>query len=294
MNGHHVYPTNTSHRSQYAIIVVGFATDGTKIPNKLTYVFTDNCPSTIKAIPVVYLVYILLFCSWQAVINAENDVTLQFTTRRALHFLVKLRMNGVDDHYLDQFVKAETSGDDLIIKLLFPQPGQYGLDLYARPDSDSMDLTLAHACKYLINVIKVKKKIDLGAAKMENAAVLVNNKYGMMSACGKLGIKPLTHKDGKLKQMPAMFDIDFAVPAFVALSYHFIREPDEEYRDHITLLRENDGTTAKFKININKPGNYLLTIYGRKESDFEKMSNVYNYLITHDPDMTLSRKKKSK
>ena len=230
----------------------------------------------------------------QAVINAENEVELKFTTRRALHFLVKLRMNGVDDHYLDQFVRAETSGDDLIIRLLFPQPGQYGLDLYARPDSDSMDLTLAHACKYLINVIKVKKKIDLGAAKMENAAVLVNNKYGMMSACSKLGIKPLTHKDGKLKQMPALFDIDFAVPAFVALSYHFIREPDEEYRDLVTLLKVNDGTTAKFKININKPGNYLLTIYGRKEGDFDKMSNVYNYLITHDPEMTLSRKKKSK
>lgn len=218
---------------------------------------------------------------------------LRFTTRRALHFLVKLRMNGVDDHFLDQFVRAETSGEDLIIRLSFPQPGQYGLDLYARPDTDSMDLTLAHACKYLINVTKVKKKIDLGAAKMETAAQMVNNKYGMLSACSKMGIKPLTHKEGKLKQMPAMFDIEFAVPDFIALSYHFIREPDEEYRDHVTMLRENNGLVAKFKINMNKPGNYLLTIYGRKEAD-EKMSNVYNYLIVHDPEMTLTRKKKSK
>jgi len=202
-------------------------------------------------------------------------------------------MNGVDDHFLDQFVKAATSNEDLIIGLTFPQPGQYGLDLYARPDTDSVDLTLAHACKYLINVTKVKKRIDLGAAKMENASQMVNNKYGMMSACSKLGIKPLTHKEGKLKQMPAVFDIEFAVPVFVSLSYHFIREPDEEYRDHVIMVRENDGLVAKFKVNMNKPGNYLLTIYGRKDGE-EKMANIYNYLIVHDPEMTLSRKKKSK
>lgn len=226
-------------------------------------------------------------------ITAENEVELRFTTRKALHFLVKLRMNGVDDHFLDQFVKAETSGEDLIMRIAFPQPGQYGLDLYARPDSDDMDLTLAHACKYLINVPKVRKRIDLGAAKMENAAAAVNNKYGILSACGKLGIKPLTHKDGKLKQMPAMFDIDFGVPLNVALSYHFIREPDEEYRDHVTMLRESEGLIAKFKINLNKPGNYLLTIYGRRDGE-EKMYNIFNYIITHDPEMTLTRKKKGK
>ncbi|XP_067935014.1 hillarin-like isoform X2 [Watersipora subatra] len=228
-----------------------------------------------------------------AVINAENEVELRFTTNRALHFLVKLRTNGVDDHFLDQFVKAETSGEELIILLSFPQAGQYGLDLYARPDTDSHDLTLAHACKYLINVTKVRKKIDLGPARMETAAQMVNNKYGMMSACSKLGIKPLTHKEGKLKQMPSLFTIEFAVPDIVALSYHFIREPDEEYRDHVTLARVNGGHLAKFTIDINKPGNYLLAIYGRKDGE-DKISNVYNYLIVHDPEMTLTRKKKSK
>lgn len=200
-------------------------------------------------------------------------------------------MNGVDDHFLDQFVRAMTSGEDLIINIAFPQPGQYGLDLYARPDSDDMDLTLAHACKYLINVPKVRVRIDLGPAKMEKAASMVNSKYGMQSACSKLGVKPFTHKEGKLKQMPAIFDVDFGVPLNVALSYHFIREPDEEYRDHVTMSRENDGLVAKFHINMNKPGNYLLIIYARREGE-EKMHNVYNYLIVHDPEMTLSRKKK--
>jgi len=218
---------------------------------------------------------------------------LRFTTRRALHFLVKLRMNSVDDHFLDRFVQAQTSGEELIIHITFPQIGQYGLDLYARPDSDSMDMTLAHACKYLINVTKVKKRIDLGAAKMENAVMMVKDKYGVLSAAGKLGIKPLTHHQGKLKQVPAIFDMDFAVPPTVALSFHFIREPDEEYRDHVTMLRESDGRMARFKININKPGNYLLTIFGQKE-DEEKIHNVCNYLMVHDPEMTLSRKKKSK
>lgn len=227
----------------------------------------------------------------QAVITAENEVELRFTTRKALHFLVKLRMNGVDDHFLDQFVKAQTSGEDLIIQISFPQAGQYGLDLYARPDTDDMDMTLAHACKYLINVLKVRKRIDLGAAKMENAITLVNNKYGAQSASGKLGVKALTHKEGKIKQCPAIFDIEFGVPLNVALSYHFIREPDEEYRDHVTMVRESNGLAARFRINISKPGNYLLTIYGRREGE-EKMYNVYNYLLVHDPDMTLSRKKK--
>lgn len=227
------------------------------------------------------------------VITVNDKFDVKFQMPRPLHFVAKLRMNGVDDHFLDRFIQQNISGDIATFTVSFPHIGQFGLDLYARPEEATDNHTLAHACKYLINVDKVSHPVELEVSKPEMAAHMTKDKWGPSQLFEKFGMKCINYKDPKIKVSSTnQVNIEISLPERVMVSYHFVREPDEDHRDHVSVVREDSGRVVKFFVNMIKPGNYLLAIYAKQDTDAsKKMANVYNYMIKYNPDDSLGKKK---
>ena len=231
----------------------------------------------------------------KGVINVDNDAEIRFTLPRSLHFLCKLRMNGVEDSLLETHISHSVFDDTFTVRVRPPQPGQYGLDIYARPEDAADNHTLAHACKYLLNCTRVNHPIDMPVSKVEPSAKMSKEKWGPASSFSELGMKTLSHQDSTIeKSEPGPLNIELELTQPVKLSYHLILEPSEDFRKEVTM--KDSSKKVKFTIATPKAGNYLFAVYARKKKDSEtNMFNVYNYMIRYRPkekDSTLNKKKK--
>ena len=231
------------------------------------------------------------------VVNVEDEAEIRFKLPQALHFLCKLRMNGVEDHNLERFVQHKVNDDILTIRVKPPKPGQYGLDLYARPEDATDNHTLAHACKYLLNCTQVSEMVEVPVSKTPSSgSKMSKERWGPSLQFEELGLKTLSHKEAIIdKQEPGPLVIEISISGDqLKFSFHLIREPDTDCRDRGSM-KEN-GKKAKFTLNLEKPGNYLFAIYARKKKDSDdNMENVYNYMIKFRPEdsATLKKAKKS-
>ncbi len=235
------------------------------------------------------------------VVSFDNETEIRFKLPRSLHFLCKLRMNGVEDQMLEKYVSHSVIDTTMLVRIKPPQPGQFGLDIYARPEDAADNHTLAHACKYLLNCTRVNDPIEIPVSKhvVEPKSQMPKERWGPLPSFNELGLRTISHKEANIDKQdlsPIVIEIGLGDP--VKLSYHLILEPDEDYRDKVAM-KEN-GKKAKFTMNLTKPGNYLFALYARKKKDSENnMINVYNYMIKFAPafeerESTLQKKKKSK
>ncbi len=227
------------------------------------------------------------------VVNVDTEAEVRFKMPRPLHFLCKLRMNGVEDHHLEKFIRYAIDDDILSILIRPPQPGQYGLDVYARPEDAADNHTLAHACKYLLNCTKVAEPVDIPVVKVTSGSRMAKERWGPSPHFDKLGLKTLSHKDAvidKTDNAPFVIEMGYGSEN-LKFSYHLIREPDTDSREFVS--QKDNGKKAKFTLNLEKPGNYLFAIYAKKkkESD-DNMENVYNYMIKFKPEESATLKKK--
>ncbi|KRY34231.1 Kyphoscoliosis peptidase [Trichinella spiralis] len=102
-----------------------------------------------------------------AIINAGPELDIRFRMAKPLaEFVATLRKNYIDQRKLERCVSTTVRGDVVTFHLLFPDEGQYGLDIYTREQRtnsggstnnnhavvDHADRALlTHCCKYLIN-----------------------------------------------------------------------------------------------------------------------------------------------
>lgn len=96
----------------------------------------------------------------EALIFSSRELEIQFRMSRPLtDFMASLHRNGTDERKLARFVTVMLDdNDDLItFRIIFPEEGQYGLDIYTREQTCNEMFNvdkqlLTHCCKYLINV----------------------------------------------------------------------------------------------------------------------------------------------
>jgi len=115
-------------------------------------------------------------------LTVEDNFELKFKTPSPYQFVAKLRMNNVESKALDPFVNLTSEGSTLTCYVSLPQPGQFGLDLFAKPRTAADAATLSHACKYLINCTKVDAPVELPKA----AAKETKSKFGPTKAFEEL------------------------------------------------------------------------------------------------------------
>ena len=228
------------------------------------------------------------------VINVDNQTEVRFRLPRPLYFLCKLRMNGVDDTVLERYVHHSVEDNTLIVKVQPPQPGQYGLDVYARPEDATDSHTLAHACKYLINCTRVDDPKDITVSRVSPSSQMSKDKWGPSPHFQELNLRTVSHHEPKIDVSDTNhLVIEVGLSDALKLSYHLIREPDEDCRDKVVL--KDSAKKAKFSLTLNKPGNYLFAIYARKKKDHDgDMQNVYNYMIRYTPETDTLKKKQKK
>lgn len=213
------------------------------------------------------------------IINVEDSKTLRFKMPMRLQFVVKLKMSGVEQKALDPFVYHTVESDILAVTVTMPQLGQYGLDIYAKPKSSDAK-TLSHACKYLLNAVKVSSPVELPKVSRSFAR---RGTIGPAPTFSELGIKMLTHSDPQitLEEKESHLVIEIETPKEIDMSYQMIREPDEDCKDFAKMTKEEkEKKRIKFDINLAKHGNYLLCLYAKKNNS-DEMPNVFNYVIHH-------------
>ena len=83
-------------------------------------------------------------------------------TRPLTDFMATLHKNGSEEKKLSKYVSHRIQGNTVTLSVIFPDEGQYGMDIYTREvassngnghsfDQDSEKHLLTHCCKYLIN-----------------------------------------------------------------------------------------------------------------------------------------------
>ncbi|XP_064625297.1 hillarin-like [Lineus longissimus] len=225
------------------------------------------------------------------VVNEDNEMEIKLGVTRPLQFLAKLHCNGINEHLLDDFVELEAAEDVLTIKVKPPQPGQYGLDIFARPEgATDENVTLAHACKYLINCSHVDNPSALPTPEAPSPSKMTKDKWGPMAAFAILGLKATSHPEPRIRTTtkdPLVVEISFKFP--VLLAYHLLREQDEDHHENVSIHVNEEKKVARFTITLTKPGNYLFALYAKEKKNSEKnMANIYNYMISHMTDSSHS------
>uniref|UniRef100_A0A914P7D5 Transglutaminase-like domain-containing protein n=1 Tax=Panagrolaimus davidi TaxID=227884 RepID=A0A914P7D5_9BILA len=91
----------------------------------------------------------------EAIINCDQYCEIRFRMLKPLvDFVASLHKNRIDDRNLHRCCQTIIRDDEVIIKIEFPDEGQYGLDIYTR-DGGQLPINgkqlLTHCCKYLIN-----------------------------------------------------------------------------------------------------------------------------------------------
>lgn len=92
----------------------------------------------------------------------SNNLDITFRMTRPLtDFMATLHKNGTEEKKLSKYVSHRIQGDFVTLTVVFPEEGQYGMDIYTREVSnsngngtvehDSEKHLLTHCCKYLIN-----------------------------------------------------------------------------------------------------------------------------------------------
>lgn len=219
------------------------------------------------------------------IVNVYDTVDLVFKLTKPLQFVTKLRMNSIDSKVLDPFISHQVeNGKTLRITLTPPQTGQYGMDIYAR-SLDSDDTKLSHACKYLINCLKVTEPVDIPKQVRPKATTPKrDSQWGPSSAFDQFGIRTVSHKESKIECWDSNhLTIELYVPKSVSVSHQFIREPGEDVREQVTMKREESNPErVLLYVNLPETGNYMLALYARiRDGETRNLSNVYNYLIVY-------------
>lgn len=216
-------------------------------------------------------------------LTVEDNFELKFRMPHLYDCVARLRMNNVESKVLDPFVNVTYENSVFSVYVSLPQPGQYGLDIYARPKDALSTVSHSHACKYLINCTKVDAPVHI--PKALPAPEPKHSRFGPTAAFEELGLKLVSQKEAKIRLRKSnTLSVDIKVPPNITLSYQFLREPDEDNRDYVHQSTDPNGIT-KFTISLTKKGNYMLSLYARKENSKDRSApNVFNYLIQYVPD----------
>ncbi|KAL4236037.1 hypothetical protein ACF0H5_004423 [Mactra antiquata] len=212
------------------------------------------------------------------ILNVEDSIHLKFRMPLALQFVVKLKMNNVEQKALDPFVYHTVENNILTVTATMPQLGQFGLDIYAKPRTSDAK-TLSHACKYLLNAVKVSNPVELPKS---NRSFARKGTVGPAPSFDELGLKLKSHLDAQItmEENDSQNQIDIEAPSDVEVSCHMIREPDEDCKEFVKM--ERSGNNVRFNIKLGKHGNFLLCIYARRSKGNDaSMQNVFNYVIAH-------------
>ena len=212
------------------------------------------------------------------VVSVDNDLEMKFQLPRKLHFLCKLRMNGVEDSMLEKFVNFSVYDDILTVKVKPPQAGQYGLDIYARPE-DADDDMFAHACKYLLNVTRVNT-ITIDLTNEQSRCSLKDNR-GSNDLFQLFDVDAVPHLyPTKTKIDKGILVVEIGLSEAVQLSHSLMREPDEDCRKLVSI--KSNAKKVKFSLSFHQEGVYLFAVTARKTTDPGRdAANICNYIIRY-------------
>ena len=214
----------------------------------------------------------------EAVIEThDGHVELRFKKSNPLSVLQAMKNNHLDDWLLRRVAVLREEGDDVLVSIRLPEPGEYGFKLYG--DSKDHEGDLANICNYLIKSVN----------PLATPAVFPKLHRGVLGPgqyADPFGVQPISHPGGDIKTADDKLTVTFSHLPDTELMV----EPTSESHTQAELARnvtrtERDGETT-FNVGLHSMGELGLNVYARKkDSASPRIYHAYSYLVDSTQDI---------
>lgn len=201
----------------------------------------------------------------------DGTVELRFQKSNPLSILQAMRNNNLDDWLLKKVAVLREEGDEVIVNVRLPEPGEYAFKLFA--DDPDHDGQLANVCNYLLKSVNPN-------ATPNPFPKIHNGVLGSSKESGALEVKPISHPEGIIKTEDGKLRITFSNPPNVELMLQLTSETvrPEVLASCIRRIEEEGQTT--FEVDIPEAGEFGINIYGQnKEGGTSVIHHAHSYLV---------------
>ena len=206
----------------------------------------------------------------------HTGVTIRLlkSTDTDLVFWHCLKHNTFDEAKLVSRAVLRMSGDDVIIQLRLPVPGEYAYMLFAEILASSGDL--ANVCNYLI-------KFDEPIAPTTPFPPL---RWGVLGAgvnARTLGFKmDRKGKEGYIETSTADVHLKVKVPVSRSIMYYEVGcSHDVSGRSPAVVNLKVSRQQVDIRVNLTESGEYALNMFVRRQSDKTRLHHVHTILINY-------------
>ena len=203
--------------------------------------------------------------------SKDGVVNIKFKCKNALDFMQNMKSNELDEWLLHKNACIETSDDEVSISMRLPVAGEYALNLFA--EKEGFQGELPNVCNYLI-------KVEKDNPKLQPFPKLHDGIIGKGYLSNKLGIKALSHPDGKISTETGKFTVDFEHKDGVELFCEI--ENNTIDRKSVSNAVSINGESTKTSMDVSLPtaGEYSMNVYAKVKGDDSRVYHVHTYLAT--------------
>ncbi|GAB1606427.1 hillarin-like [Argonauta hians] len=222
-------------------------------------------------------------------LNVNGSAEISFEIPYPLKPLVKLRMNHVDDSFLDQFVSMVVDNKKMVVSLKLPNSGQYGLDLFTPTPSNTDGSQVAHICKYLINCSGVEDPVTIPyLMKIDPESINSVSKeksWGPTENFPNFKIQTVSHTEPHINVTTTPLQIKLSCPKHIDIAGYMTKEPNIECPDTVLVKRNDSSNIIKLSVSLPENNTYMLSLYAKyKQKDNSDYMNIYNYILHYSGD----------
>jgi len=209
----------------------------------------------------------------------KEEMEMSFSAEKNVTILTKLQSNTLNVEIMKGYVVHWFADNKVILKMRFPEVGDYVLNIFAKENDDEND-GLSNVCSYLIST-------DHTAMDKSPFFVSGNVQLGANLNFDMLRMKAVSHPtpfivDPKNGQM----DFSFETPTPCDLTAELIlcRDNKEQKMEGFTFIVKKIGEAA-ITARFPEKGNYTLNLYGKEKNNDGLCHLVFVYfiLINNEP-----------
>lgn len=207
------------------------------------------------------------------IITKDGKVEIKLGAHKDIRLHQLLKNTIVDEATLSKYAVIREENGEFIVDLRLPQGGEYALKLYANEDGE--DGEAGNVLNYLI---KCNEK-NLSNKPFPN---ITDGFLGKKSIADALGVKALSHKDGKIHSKDGRTRLEFQAKNNMELVCE-LHSNDPNATKHMKVYPKEVNGKWIFDVDMPIEGEYSVNIFAKKKGDENKrIYNVYSYMIESD------------
>ncbi|XP_048760115.1 uncharacterized protein LOC125669562 isoform X3 [Ostrea edulis] len=207
------------------------------------------------------------------IITKDGKVEIKLGAHKDIRLHQLLKNTIVDEATLSKYAVIREENGEFIVDIRLPQGGEYAMKLYANEDGE--DGEAGNVLNYLI---KCNEK-NLTNKPFPN---VTDGFIGKKSIADALGVKALSHKEGKIHSKDGKLKLEFQAKNNMELVCE-LHSNDPNATKHMKVYPKEVNGKWIFDVDMPIEGEYSVNVFAKKKGDGNKrIYNVHSYMIQSD------------